>query len=156
MLRKPFSISSSSLIIKKILNMKLLGKLMVAGSMMALAACSPTGPQEIAVGKDQCDNCKMTISEPKYATQLITEKGRLYKFDDISCLRDYEVSNTETTANATTYVADFPSGSFIETSTATLIKGGTIKSPMGGDTQAYKDKVAAEKAATQLEATLVQ
>ncbi|MDN3606746.1 nitrous oxide reductase accessory protein NosL [Kaistella yonginensis] len=134
--------------------MKLFGKLLVASSMIVLAACSESMPQEIAVGKDQCANCKMTISEPKYATQLITEKGRLYKFDDISCMNDYEVSNTESTGNAKTYVADFPSGEFIEKTTATFIKGGDIKSPMGGNTQAYKDKAAAEKAATELQATL--
>ena len=136
--------------------MKLFGKLFLASSMMLLAACAETGPQDIAVGKDQCDNCKMTISEPKYATQLITEKGRLYKFDDISCLTDYETSNTESTTNAKTYVADFPSGKFIERSTATFIKGGDIKSPMGGNTQAFQDKAAAEKAATELQATLTQ
>ena len=134
--------------------MKLFGKLLVASSMIVLAACSESMPQEIAVGKDQCANCKMTISEPKYATQLITEKGRLYKFDDISCMNDYEVSNTESTGNAKTYVADFSSGEFIEKTTATFIKGGDIKSPMGGNTQAYKDKAAAEKAATELQATL--
>ena len=136
--------------------MKLFGKLFLASSMMFLAACAETGPQDIAVGKDQCDNCKMTISEPKYATQLITEKGRLYKFDDISCLTDYETSNAESTTNAKTYVADFPSGKFIERSTATFIKGGDIKSPMGGNTQAFQDKAAAEKAATELQATLTQ
>ena len=136
--------------------MKLFGKIFLASSMMFLAACAETGPQDIAVGKDQCDNCKMTISEPKYATQLITEKGRLYKFDDISCLTDYETSNTESTTNAKTYVADFPSGKFIERSTATFIKGGDIKSPMGGNTQAFQDKAAAEKAATELQATLTQ
>ena len=134
--------------------MKLFGKLLLASSIIVLAACAETGPQEIAVGKDQCDNCKMTISEPKYATQLITEKGRLYKFDDISCLKDYETSNTESTTNSKTYVADFPSGKFIESSTATFIKGGDIKSPMGGNTQAYQDKAAAEKAAVDLEATV--
>lgn len=134
--------------------MKLFGKLLVSISMIVLAACAETGPKEIAVGKDQCDNCKMTITEAKYATQLITEKGRLYKFDDINCMTDYEGSNAETTANAKTYVADFPTGKFIEASTATFIKGGDIKSPMGGNTQAYQDKAAAEKAATELNATL--
>lgn len=136
--------------------MKLFGRLLLASSMIVLAACAKTGPQEIAVGKDQCDNCKMTITEPKYATQLITEKGRNYKFDDIACMKDYENSNAETTGNATTYVADFPSGQFIESNTATFIKGGDIKSPMGGNTQAFKDKAAAEKAATELHATLAQ
>lgn len=136
--------------------MKLLSTLFLAGSMIALTACTKTGPQEIAVGKDQCDNCKMTITEPKYATELITGKGRLYKFDDIHCMEDYQSSNPETTGNAKTYVADFPSGAFIESNTATFIKGGDIKSPMGGNTQAYKDKAAAEKAATELHATLLQ
>ena len=134
--------------------MKLFSKLFLASSMIVLAACAKTGVQEIAVGKDQCDNCKMTISEPKYATQLITEKGRNYKFDDVSCLKDYEVSNAETTVNAAEYVVDFPSGKFIEATTATFIKGGDIKSPMGGNTQAFTDKAAAEKAATDLGATI--
>ncbi len=136
--------------------MKLFGRLVLASSMVFLAACSKTGPQEISVGKDQCDNCKMTISEPKYATQLITEKGRLYKFDDINCMNDYVVSNSETTGHAKTYVADFPSGKFIESSTSTLIKGGDIKSPMGGNTQAFQEKTAAEKAAKDLQATIIQ
>lgn len=135
--------------------MNLFRNLIIAGSLITLGACAEKGPQEISVGKDQCDNCKMTISEPKYATQLLTEKGRVYKFDDISCLQDYEISNSETTGNAKTYVADFPSGEFFETQTATLIKGGEIKSPMGGNTQAFKDKATAEKAAADLGATLV-
>ena len=136
--------------------MKLFKNVLVAGSVMTLMACAEKGPQEIAVGKDQCDNCKMTISDQKYATELLTEKGRIYKFDDISCLTDYETSNTESTTNAKTYVADFPSGKFIERSTATFIKGGAIKSPMGGNTQAFQDKAAAEKAAIDLQATLTQ
>lgn len=134
--------------------MKLFGKLLMAIGMMTLVACAESGPQEIKVGKDQCENCKMTITEPKYATQLLTEKGRNYKFDDISCMKDYESSNSDAIGNAKTYVVDFPSGAFIETNTATFIKGGDIKSPMGGNMQAYKDKAAAEKAATELNATL--
>ena len=136
--------------------MKLLGRLFLAGSMLFLAACAESGPQEISVGKDQCDNCKMTISDAKYATQLITEKGRNYKFDDLSCMKDYEISNTESTVNAKMYVVDFPSGKFIESNTATFIKGGDIKSPMGGNTQAFQNKDAAVKAAANLQATLTQ
>jgi len=134
--------------------MKLLGKTLISGVLMFLASCTPPGPAEISVGKDQCDNCKMTISEPKYATQLVTDKGKIYKFDDISCLNDYQNSNAESVANATAYAADFPTGEFIESSTATFIKGGLIKSPMGGNTQAYKDKSAAETAAAELQATI--
>lgn len=133
-----------------------LRNLAIIGSLMAVVSCSKSGPLEIAVGKDQCENCKMNITEPKYATQLVTAKGKVYKFDDLKCMQDYATSNTEASKDAKTYVADFPSGQFFDSSTATFIQGGSIKSPMGGNTQAYKDKAAAQKAATELGATLTQ
>ncbi len=137
--------------------MKLIKNLFVAGAAALLfTACSESGPKEIATGKDQCENCKMTITEAKYATQLVTEKGRNYKFDDISCMDDYTTSNTDVAQNSDEYVADFPTGTFFDRSTATLVQGGSIKSPMGGNTQAYKDKAAAEKAAAELGATVIQ
>ena len=135
--------------------MKFLKFFFIASIFTTFIACSKSGPEEIAVGKDQCENCKMTITEAKYATQLITEKGRVFKFDDIKCMQDYAVSNKDA-STAKTYVADFPSGQFFDSSTATFITGGTIKSPMNGNTQAYKDKAAAEKAAAELGATLTK
>ena len=29
----------------------------------------------------------MGIEDPKFATELITEKGRIYKFDDLNCMQ---------------------------------------------------------------------
>ncbi len=136
--------------------MKIFKSILFAVSFLALAACAKSGPQEITLGKDQCENCKMSITDAKYATQLETEKGRNYKFDDISCMQSYATSNPDKAKNAKTYVADFPSGEFFDSSTATFINGGSIKSPMGGNTQAYKNKAAAEKAAQELGATLTQ
>ena len=40
-------------------------------------SCSPKGPEKINFGKDQCELCKMGIEDPKFATELITEKGRI-------------------------------------------------------------------------------
>ncbi len=119
-------------------------------------SCQKSGPQDFDLGKDQCDNCRMTITEQKYATQLITQKGRAYKFDDIMCMNMYESSNPDKATNAKTYVIDFPSGKFLEKAKATFIKGGSIKSPMGGNTQAYQDKAAAQKAAATLGASLTK
>ena len=66
--------------------------LILAVSVLAIMSCQKSGPQDFALGKDQCDNCRMTITEQKYATQLITQKGRAYKFDDIMCMNMYESS----------------------------------------------------------------
>ena len=119
-------------------------------------SCSESGPKEIALGKDQCDNCQMTITNKKYATELVTEKGRVYKFDDIICMQDFASSNTEKAKNATTYVVDYPTEKFLESSKATFITGGSIKSPMNGNTQAYASKDAATKAAAQFGASLTE
>ncbi len=123
-------------------------------SMFFLFSCSQNGPTKIITGKDACDYCKMTITDEKYAAELLTEKGRVYKFDDIRCLSGYKTSNPEKEAQSTSYLVDYSSGEFIAETSATLITGGSIKSPMGGNTQAYKDATKAQKAAEELGAQI--
>lgn len=135
--------------------MKIFKNLIPAAAALALVSCTESSPKEITVGKDQCENCKMTITAPGYATQLITSKGRVYIFDDISCMTMYEGSNPDKATAGKTYVADFPTGQFMEKDQATLIKGGEIRSPMGGNTQAFKDRSAAEAAAAATGASLI-
>jgi len=43
-------------------------------------------PVPIAFGKDQCHYCKMTIADPKFGAELITDKGRIYKYDAAECV----------------------------------------------------------------------
>jgi len=40
----------------------------------------------IAFGKDQCAYCKMTISNPQFGAELITDKGRVLKYDATECM----------------------------------------------------------------------
>lgn len=136
--------------------MKLLKLVIPAFAVIAMLSCQKSGPKDIALGKDQCDNCRMSISELGYATELITEKGRAYKFDDIMCMNMYENSNPDKAKNAKLFVIDYPTGKFLEKAKATLIKGGSIKSPMGGNTQAYQNRAAAEKAAAATGASLTK
>ena len=42
--------------------------------------------EPINFGKDQCVYCKMTIADPKFGAELITEKGRVLKYDAAECL----------------------------------------------------------------------
>ena len=135
--------------------MKILKNLIFAFPFLAISSCMESGPKDFLLEKDQCDNCKMTIADINYATELITEKGRIYKFDDLSCMTMYEGSEPEKAKNAKKYVIDVSTGKFLKLSKATLIKGGSIKSPMGGNTQAFASKEAAQKAAATLGATLI-
>ena len=121
-----------------------------------LIGCQADGPSEINFGKDQCDHCRMTIEEKGYATELMTNKGRAYKFDDIDCMNKFVQSNTDKSKDAKTYVIDFKTAEFLETDKAIFIQGGEIKSPMGGNTQAYANPKDAENAANELGAPIVK
>lgn len=44
-----------------------------------------TQPQPLVVGKDECFFCKMPVADTKFGAEIITVKGKLYKFDDIGC-----------------------------------------------------------------------
>ena len=43
-------------------------------------------PEPISFGNDQCHYCKMNIVDPKFGGELVTSKGKIYKFDALECL----------------------------------------------------------------------
>lgn len=57
------------------------------GLALALAACAPPdGPQPIAWDREPCAHCRMLISDPSHAAQLVTQDGEFLSFDDPGCL----------------------------------------------------------------------
>ncbi len=60
-----------------------------------LAACSPT-PQAVEFGTDACAHCKMTIVEKPFCAEVVSAKGKAFKFDAIECMVHYlEQKNEE-------------------------------------------------------------
>ena len=49
-----------------------------------ITSCT-TKPQPIKMG-DACDFCIMGVADNRFGAELITKKGKIYKFDDIHCL----------------------------------------------------------------------
>jgi copper chaperone NosL len=54
-------------------------------------ACEPK-QEPINYGVDECELCRMRIMEDKYGAELVTEKGKVYKFDSIECLIKYSLN----------------------------------------------------------------
>ena len=103
-------------------------------------SCSKTEVVPIKLNVDTCDFCKMTIADGKYAAEVITEKGRVYKFDDFMCMIHYgkENSNTKMT---TYYVNDYTQDNvLIAAETAFFLSEGTIQSPMRGGIIAFSSE----------------
>lgn len=119
-------------------------------------SCGQKNPDPIKLNSDNCDNCGMTISNPKFAAVLFTTKGRTYKFDDISCLLDYKNDNKEKAINAGLFVSNFLSGNqLLPVEIAVYIKGDNVKSPMGGNIAAFNNKENANTYAVNLSAEYV-
>jgi nitrous oxidase accessory protein len=62
--------------------------LIVCSSLSALSCVRPA-PRAIGYGKELCAHCHMTVTDPRFAGELVTNKGRVYTFDDIECLASF-------------------------------------------------------------------
>jgi copper chaperone NosL len=115
-----------------------------------LLSCQPQSAEPIHLNKDQCDYCKMTISDGRFATEMITDKGRIYKFDDLGCMVQYKKENSEK-AFQSFYVSDYTEeNQLIKSETAIFLQHDEFKSPMGGNTAAFLTIESADNFATKL------
>lgn len=55
---------------------------------LILLSCN-TQPQPLIAGRDECSFCKMPVADTKFGAEIITQKGKLYKFDDIGCMINF-------------------------------------------------------------------
>lgn len=64
-------------------------------SLLAVVSCG-VKPEPIAFGEDHCTYCRMTIADPKYGAELVTDKGKVFKFDALECMVPYLQENNDT------------------------------------------------------------
>lgn len=109
-------------------------------AMVALSACSASGPEPIVVNKDVCFHCKMNISDVRFGAELITTKGRIYKFDDVVCMKGF-ASHMAASEVKATYLCEYTQpGHLVNTDSLFFIKGDMIASPMRGNVAAFTDR----------------
>lgn len=122
-------------------------------AMVILVSCNSKETVPIKLNSDSCDFCKMTISNSKYASELITEKGRVYKFDDASCMIKFAKSNT-TVPYSGFYINDYlTENKFIPVEKGFLLIGGKINAPMGGKVVSFSTNKDAKTFQLKLNAT---
>lgn len=114
---------------------------------LVLFASCEVGPQEIEYGTDACHYCDMTIVAPQHAAQMVTSKGRSYKYDAIECMVHSLQEDFEDTEMSYKLVADFGNpGEFINAVDAGFLVSEEIQSPMGENLSAFKNMERAKKA----------
>ncbi len=125
-------------------------------AIIVFTGCNPK-PEKIAFGKDNCAECKMTIMEPKFGAEIVTTKGKVYKFDDVHCLASFlHRRGVDLSDIAQTLFVDYNnSNEFVKVSQAQFVVSSQFKSPMGGNAAAFQNETEAQKKSVEIEGSRV-
>jgi len=84
----------------------------------------------------------MTLMDKKFGAELVTKKGKVYKFDDLKCFINFYHSGYEPEEDfARKLVIDYSNpGKLIEATDAFYLKSSEIRSPMDGQIAAFEMK----------------
>lgn len=109
----------------------------VAASLFLLifaAGCS-SGPQPIVLGKDKCNYCKMPISDQRFGAEIISDKGKIFKFDDTHCiigfLKEEKLKKEE--AEKIYFTNFYEPHQLLQLSDVNFYQSPALKSPMNGN-----------------------
>lgn len=111
-------------------------RLFIITAILSFSACQ-SGPKPIDYGSDMCQFCKMSIVDPRYGAELVTEKGRVIMFDAVECLVNF-VATDAAAKGAMLYVNTYDRpGELFEAQTAHYLISQKLPSPMGGFLTAF-------------------
>jgi copper chaperone NosL len=124
--------------------------------LLFLTACNHK-PEKIAFGKDNCAECKMTIMDPKFGAEIVTKKGKIFKFDDVHCVATFmERRGVEMGDIHQTLFVDYNnSNEFIKVNIVEFVVSTQLKSPMGGNAAAFKNEAEAKEKSAEIEGSKV-
>ncbi|MBI1341575.1 MAG: hypothetical protein GC171_01440 [Terrimonas sp.] len=104
-------------------------------------------PVPFNIGKDNCTMCKMGVADLRFGGEIITKKGKIFKFDDAGCLLTYIKSGEmDTTQIKDILIMNFlHPNTFITTSKSQFLVSSSIKSPMNSSIAGFENRAVAEK-----------
>ena len=105
------------------------------------------GPKEIEpvdlFPEDECARCRMAISDPAFASQIINKDGSVVKFDDLRCFESYRKERNVDDVEKM-YVKDYETKEWISFWKSIVIQTG-IQTPMGSGQIAVADQQRAKQ-----------
>jgi copper chaperone NosL len=105
-------------------------------------------PVPIEFGKEECSFCKMTIVDRQHAAQLVTKKGKQFKYDAIECMLNDLNEKQNTQENKIYLVSDYGKSKMTTAEDATYLISQAIKSPMGAFLSAFSSNAEATSVMT--------
>ncbi|VAX26863.1 Nitrous oxide reductase maturation protein, outer-membrane lipoprotein NosL [hydrothermal vent metagenome] len=94
----------------------------------------------INYGKDACHFCKMNIVDKQHAAEIVTKKGKAFKYDSIECMIN-DVKKRDENRIALYLIDDYSTpGKLIDATTATYLISENLPSPMGANLNGFESK----------------
>lgn len=109
-----------------------------------LLACDPES-QPINYGSDMCEFCRMSIVDQRFGSEIVTQKGKIYKFDAVECMINYldqRVEDESKLKYILTNTLDVP-GELIDVQECRFLRSENMPSPMGMFINPFKDSALA-------------
>ena len=101
----------------------------------------------------------ISIMDDRFAAELVTTKGKVYKFDDLFCLNKYyQMQQAKDADYQHILVNDYlQKGALIDLRSAHLLKAEALRSPMAGNMAAFStlEKLKTLKSEKQWQAEII-
>ena len=112
-----------------------------AVAVLLVASCStgPPGPAALDPANDACAQCRMAVSDRRFAAQIVARGEEPLFFDDLGCLRDYISAHRDLPGSLAVFVADHRTGEWVEASSAVFSRQPSVATPMASGLLAHGD-----------------
>ncbi len=98
----------------------------------------------IVYGKEACVYCKMNIVDNQHAAEIVTKKGKPYKYDAIECMLR-ELNDRDENEITLFLISDYANpGKLVDAKFATYLISENLQSPMGANLTGFNDRNKAE------------
>lgn len=127
-----------------------LWRLTILAAIVFVAVSCSKDPQPVRFGDAECVYCKMRITNPRFASQAMSDKGKSHFFDSIECLMAFRYQKEDDwNQQGKFWVPDFTrpdaENRWIRAQQATYVQSDSIHSPMGLAILAFKEDEAARQ-----------
>lgn len=109
--------------------------------LVLLSACAagPPAPAVLDTRNESCGWCRMTVSDARFAGQIVAPSEEPRFFDDIGCLAHYVEAAKALPQGAIAYVADHRTRAWTRADAALYTLAPSVGTPMGSHLMAHAD-----------------
>jgi copper chaperone NosL len=114
------------------------GRLVLPAVLAAACASGPPEPAALDARNEACASCRMAVSDPRFAAQLVAPGELPLFFDDLGCAASY-LKTTRVPKRARVFVADHRTKAWVPAERAVFTRVPGLATPMGSRLLAHAD-----------------